>query len=325
MKKIKKLILSTFIILLIGVCAGCSNVDFTIIELSDGSYKEAYTVNFSDEEFLSIGATTDQVNELKIRLENKLKLMAGVGEVPGTLERNYFDRVDATENSIEKATELKEGFDCQLYIEDGSYQIVFTYKDLEIYRTYHGITQEDIDESKDDIIIEKKFLIYKIIQPSATRFETKIERGDGTITTLDNYMWEESLKEIKNVLGDELASKIEKPTFTYTYGTSSRRLHSDADYIYSSAGYYFHIWEVSGNGDDRQITFYTNEARREVWYPLILGVTLIFIGVLYLISYSKNKKEKSKIEMQENANKDIDNIEDNQEQNEENNENAIKK
>ena len=67
---------------------------------------------------------------------------------------------------------------------------------MEIYRTYHGITQEDIDESKDDIIIEKKFLIYKIIQPSATRFETKIERGDGTITTLDNYMWEESLKEM---------------------------------------------------------------------------------------------------------------------------------
>lgn len=304
MEKIKKLILSAFIFLLVGICAGCSNVDFTIIEFEDGSYKEAYTVNFSDVEFTNLGATTDQVNELKMRLENRLKLMAGVGDFPGSIERNYFDRIDSTENSVTKAQELKDGFNCELYIEDGTYQLIFTYTTFEIYRTYHGITQEDLDQSKEDIVIEKSFLTYKVIQPSVTRFESKVQRLDGTYTTLDNYMWEESLAEIKEVLGDAIASRVVKPSFTYTYGTSSHRLHSDADYVYSSAGYYFHIWEVGESEEDRQITFYTTEARREVWYPLILGSSLILALVLYLVVYFKKRKENKKL-VEETEQKEI--------------------
>ena len=308
MKKIKKFILTAFIFLLIGICAGCSNVDFTIIEFEDGSYKEAYTVNFSDTEFINIGASTDQVNELKMRLENRLKLMAGVGDFPGSIERDYFDRIDSSENSATKAQELKDGFNCELYIEDGTYQLIFTYSNLEIYRTYHGITQEDLDQSKDDIVIEKQFLTYKIIQPSVTRFESKVQRLDGTYTTLDNYMWEESLAEMKDVLGETIASKVVKPTFTYTYGTASHRLHSDADYVYSSAGYYFHIWEIGENEEDRQITFYTTEARREVWYPLILGASLIFALVLYLVVYFKKRKENKKL-VEETEQKEVSVIE----------------
>lgn len=271
---------------------GCSNMDFTFVEYADGSYREIYTVTFSETEFKQIGASDTEIQQLKNHLTQRLTSMAGTNLYLGSFESEFYGRVDSSEQNEIKRNELKRGFNCEMQEQGDTYQLIFNYADIEVYRNFHQITKEQIEESKDDIVIEKKFLTYKIIQPGITRFGVTVTRSDETTTSLGNYLWEQTQIKLVEILGSEKAQLVTKPSFTYSYATSSHRLHSDADRVYESMGFYFHIWTLENGDETREITFHTVEARREVWYALIAGATVVFILFLAVCNKIKGKKEK---------------------------------
>lgn len=298
----KKKFLIALLLALVFVFTGCSNVDFTIIEYQDGSLNEVYTLEFDKTEFTQLGATDEDVQKLQTRLLNRLHALAGNDENPiGHFETDFISRVNSSNlNTIERDN-LITGFNCELSIYDNVYSLMFSYKNLETYRFFHGISEESVESSKDDMVIEKKLFTYKIIQKSVARFGAKITRDDDSETTLGIYLFEETKKDISELISPEFSNRVVAPTFTYTYATSSKRLHSDCDRLLYDYGYYFHVWELSIDNLDKEIIFYNIEARRETWYITILGATFLFVIALVITAKIKNSnKNKKKLEKNEN-------------------------
>lgn len=301
-KKILTIILALFLMLL----TGCSNVDFTVIEYSDGSYREVYTVAFNKPEFEQLGATETQIQDLETRLVARLVYLGGDESGQGTeklgyYETEFYNRIDASEQNSIKRDELKSGFSCEMAHQGATYQLIFNFADYETYRYFYGIDDENTQAAKDNLTIEKGVFTYKVIQKSKARFGVKYIRQDNSETTLGMYLFEETKKDIADVIDSAFAARVVAPTFTYTYATSSNRIHSDCDELYTNAGYNFHIWKLTIDDLDKDIHFYNTEARREMWYVVILGGALVLVLALYLVVLTKKFIEKKK---QEKLNKE---------------------
>ena len=59
-------------------------------------------------------------------------------------------------------------------------------------------------------------------------------------------------------------------------------------------GYYMHIWDIEEDNLEREINLYVVNARTEVWYALLLGVSLLATGIMFLVYFIKKKKNKEK-------------------------------
>ena len=85
-------------------------------------------------------------------------------------------------------------------------------------------------------------------------------------------------------------NEVPPKDFLYRYGTSSRRLHSDADQKRNINGMYYHEWNMSIDDADREISTWNTYANAKVWYGLALIITIVLVVVLMLIYGNDNKK-----------------------------------
>ena len=92
----------------------------------------------------------------------------------------------------------------------------------------------------------------------------------------------------------EVYNQLPEASYTYTYVTPVSRLKSDADKIEVQNGYYMHTWNIDENQTEKIISLYITSARTEIWYALILGISLLACGTMFLIYFIKNKKNKQK-------------------------------
>lgn len=151
---------------------------------------------------------------------------------------------------------------------------------------------------KDDAKIVHNFLTTDKIYTNKTIFSVNVEYA--TTMSFAEYLNSISKDILKQKLNDSTTLTDEQKTtiynevppkdFLYRYGTSSRRLHSDADQIRNINGMYYHEWNMSIDNADREISTWNTYANAKVWYGLALIITIVLVVVLMLIYGNDNKK-----------------------------------
>lgn len=181
--------------------------------------------------------------------------------------------------------------------------ITYEFKFKNAIAYYYFNTDYKYDEliqelKKDDAKIVHNFLTTDKIYTNKTIFSVNVEYATTMsfakyLNTISRDILKKELKD-NTILTDEQKEKIynEIPPkdFLYRYGTSSRRLHSDADQIRNINGIYYHEWNMSIDNADREISTWNTYANAKVWYALALIITIVLVVVLMLIYGNDNKK-----------------------------------
>lgn len=269
---------------------GCGDVSYTFVTKYDGSIEEEYAFSINTDE-LGTGAG---------------EIMASIAEKLTLLKQNYlndfFVKVENSDLSAEQKNLYLESYSCYANQHQESekvftYYFGFNYSSRVVYEFAWDINSNDEDE-KNNLEYEYNFLTYNIIQKTKTKFGAPVKIDNDTTVPLGKYLWDYAYDLVKTKSGTVVANNLTKPTFVYNYVTTSSRLHSSADRIYNDRGYYVHSFNVEYDTVEKDIYFYQTEARREIWYSIILGVSIITVSLIFLVD---NIREKNKIKNKENA------------------------
>lgn len=130
---------------------------------------------------------------------------------------------------------------------------------------------------------------------------TRIDRKDmiGTVAFVDgeeqyfgNYLKSLIFDLIDNEDNTLISSQTVKSL--YSYATSYSRRKSNAPYVASYEGLYFHIWDTTNV--NVEFEFWYNLARVESWYILSLIIALSTVVTIFVVSHFKKEKNKVIIE-----------------------------
>ena len=90
----------------------------------------------------------------------------------------------------------------------------------------------------------------------------------------------------------QLVSEEPKVSFVYDYATTHKRVHSNADYVYSGTLYH-HVWiaDYDELSEDKTIELYTVNAVRGWWYltALLIALLVAVVGVIVIYVLKKRK------------------------------------
>ena len=163
------------------------------------------------------------------------------------------------------------------------YEIIFNgiYSDdlnlsyTEVFYLYnYGTTIPPDDDESNDNILTFDWLTTKVESVQTTAFA-----NNGSIV---NYFM--------NQFGSYGFSESDV-SYTYTYGTNYRRLHSDADTIKNVNGIYMHTWDLESK--DQEITLYRIIANTTGWYIIALGTGVVTAIIITIIAYTRKNKSKN--------------------------------
>lgn len=283
MKKIKLFtnkLLIIFLLMLVALsfCA-CSQVSAMIITNEDDTIDEIVSITINREEIFN---SEYNLNDIKYDIETNSYLKAQ--EMVDNLNNKIFMDLllVSDKNSIADLNSLIDGMEViTSNWKNDTYVIGIRFKNIDVYRYYYNIKEEN----KVEMQTEKHFFYDKIYYYANTMYA----KHNGLYNTLNNFF---STK--YNGLIDSESNEL-----LYTYVTTVRRQHSDANYITKQDGKYYHTWVVDKNNLEKPIMLYYNIANPENYIILALSITgglsLILITIsLILKGLNKNKKEDAK-------------------------------
>lgn len=250
-----------------------------------------YNGSISEENIFALN-----VNELGTEKANIVaSLTSELMMLKNSFTTKFYNKVENSDLSIEKKSEYKNGYDCQYSVNQGeetlykiSFNFVIKYASDEIYDFAWGLENQD---STPNYEYNYKFLTVDIIQKTRVKTGTFIELENNEYTSLNNYLWWYVYNILKTNLGQSVADNLTKPSYSYNYITSEKRLHSNAERVYNEHGYYVHSFSTTFDNLNKEIYFYQTEARREIWYAIILTASVLSVAVCLLINRYKEKKE----------------------------------
>lgn len=276
---IKKLINSTFAILLLLIvtitfCA-CSQVRVMTITNKDNTIDEIVSVTLIPEEVLNAGYN---LSELKSDIEIKSEAQAQT--MKDKLNNKIFNDLllVGDEESVKTLNSFKDGISViQRDWKDNTYAIGIRFKNIDVYKYYYNITENNKVEMK----TEEHFFYDKVYYYASTMY---VKHHDLYDSVKDYYS--SKYPQLINSETNELL---------YTYKTDLRRQHSDADFITKQDGEYYHTWVVDPNNLDKPIMLYYNIANPEnyiivsICISLLITIILSTIGII--LNITKKKKE----------------------------------
>ncbi len=280
MKKRFMAVLICFMLIISTFCfSACSTINATTTINQDGTIDEYVSVKIDDESLINQGYTTNQILSLKNDIQSKANITT----------QNIIDNFNLrVQNDILSATTLVQTAMLTNYLNgisaiqnttssDGVYVFGIRFKNANIYRYYYNIgTQQTIVYQS-----EKHFLYTKYYYYGLTLYAD----------------YQSVYNQFVSVFQQDYPGIVEnnKATLTFSYETDARREHSDANYIYSKNGKYYHVWVVDQNEIEKPIMIYYNIANSGNCILLCLCVTMGVCAVLWLVAFiiSKNKHKKA--------------------------------
>jgi len=279
MKKIISLILvfTTCIFLL----SGCGQINYEMNVKADGTITESVYLPLNEEYFKENGASSEQISLLKTQV---IKMATNEAK---TMINEWHTRVDENEELDELNKDYyKNGVTYGIYENTEVILVKLLFNDNIIRKEFYSI-EEDTSETW----TEKNFFTTKSLAKKTTNF-AKARNGESLVK-----YYKEQFDLLLAYTIPTMVNKIPEPTLVYTYVTSIRRLHSDADSVYTQNGEYgteyCHSWQISEDDLSKTITIYTVTANREIWYVVILGITLMATGVMFIVYFYKKKNKKA--------------------------------
>ena len=133
----------------------------------------------------------------------------------------------------------------------------FVFGSYEAWKYYHPTTQSG-DEAQDD---QSVFL------------EVDFSKGTFPFSQISNdqpvgQIYYDVLYQTKlQHFAKDIVESETKPTFVYRYGTTHKRIHSNADFVYED-GLIYHVWQVDFDdlANENPLELYTVNAVRGWWY-----------------------------------------------------------
>lgn len=257
--------------------AACGSLNSQIVFNADGSIDEIVNIELKTEDVLESGHS---VNEVRLWIYEQAQNQ--VDEMIALYNANL-------ENAISSSSEARKN-ELKNY-ENGLTKIISNWQNsklkvgikfasADVYKYYYNIEE---NESSADII-SKGFFYDEYYFKSGTEFT----KHRGLFNSLANKFNEK----YPNLISED--NKL-----SYTYVTSSKRVHSNADDVTYSAGYYYHTWEIDSNNIDEPVLIYYKVANPANWIFFGLGLTIVLLLILgtigFFIQINKNKRNKKLI------------------------------
>lgn len=275
--------LSILLVLICAVCllGGCASVDYQLIINANGVITERLYLPLNKQFFIDAGASELQFNELR----QELLLRA---RAESNSEIIAFENKVNEDASIEEENKeiLKSSVSAKQQYNDEYVVIEMNFLNSSVRNYFYNI---DESNSSSNVKEEKGFLTTKTITTGKTKFASTVSGKPIT-----QYYREVFETLVLKYMPLEVYNQLPEASYTYTYVTPVSRLKSDADKIEVQNGYYMHTWNIDENQTEKTISLYITSARTEIWYALILGISLLACGTMFLIYFIKNKKNKQK-------------------------------
>ncbi len=290
----KKYLLAIFVCVLSFMLCGCSNAPtYSLSQSADGKVTQTIFIPYVESELTGLGVEQDVATEIGNTIRERFNLYFL------NLKTNFETRVDTDpELTVQDKLTLKSG--CEISFAPSElgflYTLTFT-SALHYYYFNSDLQYNDLIEelSMDNSVTEKGFFTNKIISTGSTVFGLNTQFAENQ--TLAQYItsYATTLLNENTSLTAEQIQAVVPNNFVYCYGTTSSKLHSDADRTYRYIdGLYYHEWDISSQDSERQISTWTIEVNSNVWYATILICAFVLLGILLIVDYKKRHQKGDK-------------------------------
>lgn len=260
MQKIKKVLISFFMLAIVLVFSGCATINYRIDRNDDGSIYETFSVDLNVDEIKTAGYTDSDILNLKNRLEDDFERSI----VAFSLRYSLY--VPETKSYIDENFEYTNGWD------GNSYTLKLKFKTAYMYYLFYNISSEDPYEP---IRREEEGTFFKKII-----FEDQTIYSDITLFDYADYLLAFPEFDIDDV------------ECSYTYATNNYRWRSDdVDETSYDGNNYTYTWSLSSSDFDKTIQLYFYSANEVSWLIVITFCTLFVCAILLIIAIIKVKKK----------------------------------
>lgn len=291
----KKKLMAVLLVLVSVFFSGCSSApDYTVYQNTDGSVVEIIGVPFSVTELRRLDVSEQTAIKIGDSIVNSFQnyYNANLNNYIVRVEKDYTDGVF----TLQERNYLLSN-DSVVTQKSGNYEnILFqtVYKNALVYHYYKsGMQYKELiaELEKDNYEYKKSFFTYNRLTVSTNIFGAEVKDGTPLLTFLNHQITSILTEDYINLTQNQIADLVPK-TYVYRYGTTSRRLHSDADRKYFNGELYLHEWDISAENPKREISTWTTHANGNVWYvgALIIGIAVIIVlSVRYKIKHKKSE------------------------------------
>ena len=287
----KKRILVLFICVCTILFCGCGVApQYTISQKSDGSVMQMVYLPISGSELAEAGASFEEIAEVS----NELK---GIfNNYFSNLYTNFVTRVSSDEglSEVEKMSMLagcpsQNDMSGKGSFSGISYELNF-YSAIHYYYFNSNLYYKDLIEKlkEDTSEVAEGLFLDKTTTTSTSIYGIKTSLGEYIQSRCQVVLTE------KTSLADEKIAELVPDTFIYRYGTSTKKLHSNADLVRQVDGIYYHEWNISATDTTRELVTYKYTVNKNVWYASLLLVAIILVFVLLTVAKIKDNKNKPK-------------------------------
>lgn len=310
----KKILCLLLVLCSIFLC-GCSvPTQYTLSQNSDGSVEQIIYIPFSGTELSKLGMEMGSITQISNLIKTQMNNYFGnlytnmITKLAGDSGLSDQDKLLII-NGCPTQSQLVGVGDYSGIEYDLKFSNSICYYYYNLSYTYNELIEE---LKKDTSIVQESFFTDKVINRGTAFFGQKVDNGD---ETLAEYIYNSSKTILKNnsTLTDEQIETVVPKEFLYRYGTPSSKMHSDCDLTKEVSGVFYHEWNFNvteyfklknASLQDQEkmdefweIETYTYKVNKNVWYSLILIIAMLLLGILIVVYYIKNKKEKSNIEV----------------------------
>lgn len=264
------------------VFCGCANIEYQRITDDTGQILDKLIIEIDEKEILK-KMSNIKLAQLKQDIENDLEdYVLAINYLKPQLQSQYPDK-DFYSGIVAKTTP---------WINDDSsvwhISIEIMYKDSTYLQCLNGKSDSEESEDKENEIVSNLF-ISKLMMYSDNVFMGMENVGmDGT-SYYDYYTSNYSEFTVADV------------NLTQVYGTTDRRLKSNADYKTKIDGINYHLWEIDTaekGYNSIQLTYYYATAVGTGWYIVALSLSFglaIILLFVYIIRKVNNKKYRQQV------------------------------
>ncbi|MGI5841987.1 MAG: hypothetical protein ACOX6H_01675 [Christensenellales bacterium] len=167
-------------------------------------------------------------------------------------------------------------------IEDARVFFIISYKSNDIWAAVSAKSEPQ------QVITEKVFL-------TITKYDRDEKIGTVKVAGNQELYFADFLIETSKQLFSSQASEVYDNVLvksSYTYATTSKRRHTNADVLAYSQGFYYHQWDTSTQND---VSFYYTNANAGVWYGFAIFVGFLTLGIVFGKVKLDERREKLKL------------------------------
>lgn len=263
MKKLKKIMLSVCLLLLVFCFSGCANIEYQRIVNTDGSIIDAVCVKLDEQKL-----TEKNYNITKVTSDIISKMNGYINSIVASFYNRddgltTIEKVSVYNNIVTTATE-----------KNGYIIASIKFKNYSTFKYFYGLHLNEDSNNEDNIV--KDFLFNKNVSAGKTIFAGK----DAEFIT----------NEFLTYFNNDFT--LDDADLSYLFGTTESKMHSDATIQFTQNNINYHQWII--NDINQEITTFYYQMKPVNWYILALSLTLGLTLILFAIVLIKNFINKRK-------------------------------